>query len=778
VTWESFDPAFVELMTGFLAKVAKSFVMIHLAPDGRILDANAAFQELFPLWADQDGRSWTSLLALVEEAKEEALPLKLQTYQVLGGVVPGVRLRGIRIPEGTDSVFIGERVLPPSLEALQLITSTTNEMARLNRELRRKFRETEREKLSLDSRYHQLYESMAQGVVWVDPDGRILEANPSAHLILELRGGSGPGNTFEHLLSTCLREDGTPLPEAEHPVHQAFQSNRPHLGTILGLAGGATWILLDAIPLGRPGGLPPTEVFATFTDITERKHLLTALDATYDRLRKVMAAIDQASHAFVMTDLTGGIEYVNPAFCRLFGFGEDEIVGQPLGLLRPDRDELIIQNELGDRLSQSEAWSGQQRARRKDGSHFWVHATSTPVRDSMGEVLSHVLVLEDITETLASQDRQRLLESQLQQAQKMDSMGSLAGGVAHDMNNVLCAIQALATVQCVHAPPGTSLRLSLDTIVNACQRGGSLVKGLLGFARKHLEEVKDLDLNGIIREQAALLDRTTFQRIRLTLDLEGKLLPTRGDPASLSHALMNLCVNAVDAMPLGGDLTLRTRNLEPDQVSLEVLDTGSGMPREVMAKAFEPFFTTKAEGKGTGLGLAIVYSTVKSHGGRLNLESEPGRGTRVQITLPAQPEALEGPPEPRPSITAGSPLRVLMIDDDELLQVTWDQIMKALGHAATVVGSGEQALALLASGLKIDVVFLDWNMPGWGGAGTLPRLRAHHPDLPVIIATGGNDPEVERLALQDPQLSRISKPFTMDELTTALGRVTVGLGRP
>jgi PAS domain S-box-containing protein len=374
----------------------------------------------------------------------------------------------------------------------------------------------------------------------------------------------------------------------------------------------------------------------------------------------------------------------------------------------------------------------------------------------------------DITDRLQMEAERRQLEAQLQHAQKMESMGSLAGGVAHDMNNVLGAILSLASVELERAPEGSALRQNLDTITRACVRGGTLVKGLLGFARQRLMEERPLDLNALVKEEVALLERTTLQKVRLSADLAPDLAPVQGDPAALSHALMNLCVNAVDAMPQGGSLHLRTRNDGPAAILLEVVDTGAGMPPEVLQKAMDPFYTTKPQGQGTGLGLSIVYATVKAHRGEIRLRSTPGRGTTVTIRLPARQErpaaeAADGPAQP-----AARSLRVLVVDDDDLIRESTSQILAVLGHRATVASGGEEALRMLAEGLEVDRVILDLNMPGLGGAETLPRLRALRPDLPVLVATGRPDQQAQALVETYPRVSLLAKPFMIKDLAEHL----------
>jgi CheY-like chemotaxis protein len=394
--------------------------------------------------------------------------------------------------------------------------------------------------------------------------------------------------------------------------------------------------------------------------------------------------------------------------------------------------------------------------------------TATPRSTDGGENLHVIGVFRDVTEELRAQQDRRRLEEQVTRAQKMESLGKLAGGVAHDMNNVLGAILGLASVHRTLAPEGSEARRDMDTIVRACQRGGDLVKGLLDLARQGLAEERELDLNALVRDQVQLLSRTTLQRVQLEVDLAPGAPTVRGDASALSHVLLNLCVNAVDAMAGAGTLTLRTALTGDGFVRLEVADVGCGMTPEVLDRALDPFFTTKPQGQGTGLGLTIAYGVVKAHRGRLEIDSAPGRGTRVIVHLPLAPPTPAAPgQESRPRRT-GRALDVLVVDDDDLLQAALRRLLKSLGHRCTVAGSGEEALRLLGEGLAVDVVFLDLNMPGLGGAGTLPRLRALRPDLPVLLATGRVDQQALDLAQAVPGVSLLQKPFGLDDVQERL----------
>jgi PAS domain S-box-containing protein len=379
-------------------------------------------------------------------------------------------------------------------------------------------------------------------------------------------------------------------------------------------------------------------------------------------------------------------------------------------------------------------------------------------------------VAASIKRKQAQEDRAHL-QAQLLQAQKMESLGILAGGVAHDMNNVLGAILALASAHLAVQPKDGPAYPAFETIRDAATRGGELVRGLLNFARQSPGERRTLDFNTLLGEEVRLLERTTLAKVRLELALAPDLRPIQGDAGALSHALMNLCVNSVDAMGEGGTLTLGTRNLNERQIEVTVRDTGCGMSSHVLAKVFDPFFTTKDVGKGTGLGLSLVYNTVKAHGGEVAVASRPGEGTLVTLRFPVagEPEPA-GDRAPRPE--AGSharPLQLLLVDDDELMLTSTRMLAEVLGHSVTCAPSGETALLVLEQGFRPDAVVLDMNMPGLGGRGTLPKLRLLAPDVPVLLATGRADQEALDFLATQHRVTLLPKPFGIEELRTALG---------
>ncbi len=745
-------PGYADLLMAFLAKAVRSVVFLRLSPSGQVLQANAPFRELFPDWEEGDDRRLSDFLEPLPPTEDPA-NLGAQTYRLCSALVPGARLQGIRIAEGEGSLLIGERILPASEEAVAFLTSTTAELARLNRDLQKRLVLGRRSEQAIRQRHRGLWDALPLGALLLDEQLQVVEANPAA---LRLLGGDP-----RRLLDGVLDEDECPLAPMAHPAHLALTRGLHVEGSLLGLGDGSRWFLVEAIPMPETSPDEPGRVCVTFMDVTERRRMSRDLR---DREARLTAIFQTSYDGIALTDLaTGTYLDVNPAFERITGFPRGEVLGRtPVDLLKADpgiRMQLVHELKRAGHLERFPIV-----VQRKDGQ-----LVQAEMNLALAEVQGRpciVSVSRDRTEALAAEEKQQQLEAQLRQAQKLESLGSLAGGVAHDMNNVLAAIQGLAAVHRAQAAPGSPLARAMETITRACERGGKLVKGLLGFARRELAEVKEVDLNAVVGEEAALLERTTFQRVRLKLDLQPDLPPVRGDAAALGHALMNLCINAVDAMPNGGDLILRT-HAQRGEVTLTVEDTGEGMPPDVLQRALDPFFTTKPVGKGTGLGLSMVFGTVRAHGGSLNLESTPGIGTRVHLRLPAM--TSDAPVSvPSDEQTPASPgRRILLVDDDELILQTWQQLAALTPHHVTMAASGEQALEMLRTESLPDVVVLDWNMPGIGGSETLRRTRTLHPELPVVVSSGGAAPELPAVLELNRRVVYIQKPFTWIELEQA-----------
>jgi PAS domain S-box-containing protein len=505
-------------------------------------------------------------------------------------------------------------------------------------------------------------------------------------------------------------------------------------------------------------------------DITERVKAMEAVQEKEAEFRRRFEKISDQVPGVVFQlrkrpDGSTQVPFASQAIQYIYGLAPGDLREDtaPMRALHHPEDRPAIADALHASAQALAPCRMEYRLRFPDGDVRNLYFDAVPEREEDGSVL-WTGCITDLT------DRKRT-EAQLQQAQKMESLGSLAGGVAHDMNNVLGAILALASAHLVTQEEGQPVHKAFSTIRDAALRGGGMVRSLLNFARSTPKERRMVAFNDLLLEDARLLEHTTLAKVHLELDLAPDLRAMHGDAGELSRAIMNLCINAVDAMDGGGTLTLRTRNLEGDSIEVEVLDTGSGMPPEVLRKALDPFFTTKEVGKGTGLGLSMVYSTVKAHQGQLLLHSEPGRGTQVRLQFPAQAAGgVAGGQEPPPAMRAAdTALKVLLVDDDGLIQESTRTVLEVLGHAVTVAASGEEALERVQEeGFKPDILILDMNMPGLGGKGTLPRFRSLHPTVPVLLATGRADQDALDLIAAFPGVTLFPKPFTIQELQNHL----------
>jgi len=513
----------------------------------------------------------------------------------------------------------------------------------------------------------------------------------------------------------------------------------------------------------------PTGLVFVVRDVTERKRSEKALRASNELLSLFVRHSPVYAYIKEVDSNQSRVLVASENFQKMIGIPGSAMIGKTMAELFPAElartmtaDDWAVVSS-GQVLELAEAFEGRSYTTFK-----------FPIVQGTKTLLAGFTV--DITERNQAEEENAKLQAQLQQAQKMESLGNLAGGVAHDMNNVLGAILGMATANIEAQPVGSPAYRAFDTIIQASTRGGKMVKSLLSFARHTPAEELELAVNELLREEIRLLSGTTLAKVRLEWDLAENLRPIRGDAGALINAIMNLCVNAVDAMPEQGTLTLRTRNVDNDWIEVIVEDTGTGMPQKVLDKAMEPFYTTKEVGKGTGLGLSMVYNTVTTHRGQMKILSEQGQGTRVMMRFPAC-ESLPQTHGLVPVLRTEAPpraLQVLAVDDDELIQCTMQALLEIMGHKVTIAPCGEEALAMLEAGFQPDVIILDMNMPGLGGDGTLPLLRALRPSTPVLLATGRVDQFALDLAGAYPHVTLLSKPFSMGELQLylePLGRV-------
>ncbi|MDX6770896.1 MAG: PAS domain S-box protein [Elusimicrobiota bacterium] len=494
-------------------------------------------------------------------------------------------------------------------------------------------------------------------------------------------------------------------------------------------------------------------------------------------------ALEQAAESVVITDARGLIRYVNPAFTRVTGYSREEALGQSTRLLKSGKHDARFYEEMWSVIARGLTWHGRIVNRRKDGSLFEEEASIAPVRGPDGAVTHYVAVKRDASVENA-------LEQQLRHAQKMDAVGRLAGGVAHDFNNILTSIIGNAELVLMQAPPGSPLTEDIRQIVKAGKTAAGLTRQLLVFSRKQLIEPVVLDANAALRDLEKLLRRTIGEDVKLALQLKERPLWMKIDPTQFDQVLINLAVNARDAMPQGGRLVITSDAAEflaattfpygrvpaGQYAKIRVADEGTGMTPAVMDRIFEPFFTTKEKGRGTGLGLATVFGIVKQAGGYILVDSAPGKGSAFTLFFPlvgAPEEAREVVESRTGAKRAGE--TILLVEDQEEVRGVAERALRAAGYVVLPCANGPEALAVEAAHRgDVHLLLSDVVMPGMGGRELSQRLRERRPGLRVLFMSGYTDNEVERGGVLKPGVDLIQKPFS---ITALLERVRAALDR-
>ncbi|MBI5835105.1 MAG: PAS domain S-box protein [Armatimonadetes bacterium] len=490
-------------------------------------------------------------------------------------------------------------------------------------------------------------------------------------------------------------------------------------------------------------------------------------------LRHLVTAMDQAGESIVITDPHGALEYVNPAFERLTGYQRDEVLGQLPSVLRSDEHSADFYAHLWRTINSGAVWSGRVVDRHRDGHLLTSEMTIAPVVDEKGQTARFVAVQRDVSREMA-------LEAELRQAQKMEAIGQLAGGIAHDLNNVLTPILGHAETSMAEFAPGDPRRQALGEIVSASHRARDLVKQLLAFGRRQTLVVSDIDLGEVVRDFQSLMRRSLRDDIEIALELAPEPLFTRADRGQIEQVLLNLALNAQDAMPDGGRLTLRTepRHVAVDcgplaageYVALTVADTGHGMDDTTRERIFEPFFSTKGD-LGTGLGLATSFGIIQQHRGQIEVHSRVGAGATFTILLPQGTSAPVSAPEPDVAPPpAASGATVLIAEDEPGVRLLASRICSYLGYHVVTAETAEECLAC-AEQEPIDVLFTDVVMPGLNGRQLADQIRAIRPTVRVLMASGYARDVLGERAQLGPHDVFIQKPYELAELAAALQRV-------
>jgi PAS domain S-box-containing protein len=491
-----------------------------------------------------------------------------------------------------------------------------------------------------------------------------------------------------------------------------------------------------------------------------------------EQFYRLSRAVEQSPVAIVITDLDGRPQYVNPKYTEVSGRTLEDILDHNIEVLRDGHPDDDSYRKFWETVRSGGEWRGELSTRRPDNSIVWESVKVSCMRNPAGEIQNLLCLREDIT-------NRKSLESELRQAHKMESLGTLAGGIAHDFNNLLAIIHGYSEFCLQGTAEPAILQKSLLEIHRAAQRASGLVRQILTFSRKAEIRYAPVDLNQLARDLVALMAETFPRTVTFQLALNDKLPPLLADQTQLQQIVLNLCVNARDAMPNGGCITVTTgirlgaelqsrhHSAEPTRryACLDVSDTGTGMTAEVRARIFEPFFTTKQANQGTGLGLAVVYGIASSHQGFIDVDSTVGVGSNFHVYLPLAGDVTMAAPTGRSSEFPTGTESLLVVDDETSLRTLLAATFTRKGYQVSTAATGLEAIEIVGDSKRVlDAVLLDLNMPGTNGLQVLKVIRACRPNLPVLILSGHITPEL-RLEFQNlNQRDLIQKPYRLDEV--------------
>lgn len=605
---------------------------------------------------------------------------------------------------------------------------------------------------SRERRYRQLVQQLPQGVL-VLSRGRIRLANRAAvHLFGAASASQLKGRLYDDFVMTV---SATPHSGTEH--HKLCRLDGQIIEVAAAFKGptNARRVVLDDLArfVSSENALRRSE---------ERLHLMS--ESVKDR-------------AIVTVDAVGYVVHWNEVAERITGFSSDRIIGRPFSTLFTEdqidnqQHEVLLRNAIETGRSEEEGWK-----RRADGSHYFAHTSVMALFDREQKVNGFAVMIRDLTTGGAADAMQN--EGQLRQGQRMEAVGRLASGIAHDFNNLLTAINGHAQFLIEDLPDDDPSRADAEEILQSAERAATLTRQLLAFSSGQVMQPQTIDINQVVTSIERLLRRVISENINLSTNLDPMLWPVRADSSQIEQILVNLVVNARDAMADGGTIVIKTDNAElaesysqkreevqPGRYAMiAVSDSGAGMDAETQEHIFEPFFTTKESGKGTGLGLSTVYGIVKQSGGHIFVYSEPGRGTTFKIYLPCIAEATHSrmngnTPEQR----ARSGETVLVIEDDTAVRALAKRVLEARGYDVLTAGSGEEALQVISSRReRIDLIVTDLVLPDTSGKLLMDAIEKRMPEVRTLLMSGYTAEDVQRQGGMSNGAGFIEKPFTPD----------------
>ena len=624
-----------------------------------------------------------------------------------------------------------------------------------------------------DQRFQLLVNSVSDYAIYMlDLDGHIVSWNAGARRFKGYEADEIIGQHFSRFLTEEDRAAGF----HEIALRTAAAEGRFEAeGWRLRKDGTRFWANAVIDPVRNDGG----EIvgFAKITrDITDKREAEQQLFKSEQRFRLLVQGV--RDYAIYMLDTDGRVTNWNAGAEAIKGYAADEIIGQHFSRFysEEDRKKGVPTHALATALREGK-YEAEARRVRKDGSTFWAHVVIDPIYDDEGEHIGFAKITRDVTERRRAQEELEDARLSLFQSQKLQALGELTGGIAHDFNNLMTVIRGSADLLRRGTLSEEKRESYLDAIIDTADRATTLTSQLLAFGRRQALKPEVIDVNAKLQAFAEVVSRTLGGRIEVKLDLAPSVWPSEVDAAQLETALLNVAINARDAMPDGGLLTISTGNLSrdgSDSVCIALADTGTGMSEEVLNRAFEPFFTTKAIGKGTGLGLSQIHGFAAQTGGRAEIESLLGRGTTIRLLLPRSHKPLTAAAQQQLPVLDGGGRTVLLVEDNEQVREFARTLLEDIGFTVISAGDADEALTLLETE-QVDVLFSDVIMPGSSGLELARTVRAHRPELPVLLASGYSE---EIVGDAGSEFHIIRKPFGADQLGVALGTVLGQAGSP
>lgn len=628
------------------------------------------------------------------------------------------------------------------------------------------WKEAEAALFASEEKFRLFFEEASDAIFIIDGTGIILVANDEACLRYGFSHGELIGRPFREFdASTAENFIGDRITEILGKGAATFESK--HLrkgGTPLPVEVNARQIVFEGNKV----------ILAVARDISERKR-------NEAHLRKLSVAVEQNPASILITDINGYIEYVNPHFTLLTGYSLEEAVGQTPRILTSGETSSEAYQLLWQTILAGGEWRGEFHNRKKNGELYWEEALIAPIRDDAGTITHFIAIKEDISE-------RKELEGQLRHAQKMDAIGQLAGGVAHDFNNILTAVIGYASIMHIKLPAESPLRKTAEQIMETAERGAILTQGLLAFSRKQVSNPRVIDLNAVPKRIEQLLVRLISEDITLQLQPAARLLPIVADSVEIEQVLMNLATNARDALPAGGKIMIATAvvTLDPafaqingfvqpgDYALLTFSDNGQGMDEETLKRIFEPFYTTKEVGKGTGLGLSIVYGIIKKHNGYIICRSAINSGTTFEIYFPLVNE----PPEPFVPLSFAGEMSnsgrgtILLAEDSDSARTMMSDILEEFGYIVLSARDGQEALDIYQRhNENIDLLLLDVMMPKLKGREVYDAARFLNPTIKAIFCSGYDDEKVHLQGGVARDMHFLAKPFSPKDLLMKIREV-------